>query len=63
MKTRVKDDVCQGHAMCAVACPEVFRTDGDTGHAYVDSELVAPEHEEMVLAARDSCPEEAIEVS
>jgi ferredoxin len=62
MKTRVVSDVCQGHAMCAIACPEVFHTADDTGHAYVLAELVDPEFEAKVLIARDSCPEEAIEI-
>lgn len=48
--------------MCALTCPEVFQTNEDTGHAFVVSEFVAPEVESRVLIARDSCPEEAIEV-
>jgi ferredoxin len=62
MKTRVDETACQGHAMCALACPEVFHTDDETGHAFVISESVAPEHEASVVIARGSCPEEAIKI-
>jgi ferredoxin len=62
MRVRIKEDSCQGHAMCALTCPEVFQTNEDTGHAFVVSEFVAPEVESRVLIARASCPEEAIEV-
>jgi ferredoxin len=63
MRVAVNDSACQGHAMCALACPEVFQTDDVTGHAFVLTDTVKPEHEADVLVARDSCPEEAIEIS
>jgi ferredoxin len=62
MRVVVNENACQGHAMCAMACPEVFHTDDETGHAFVLSEIVQPEHEANVKVAHDSCPEEAIEI-
>jgi ferredoxin len=47
--------------MCAIACPDVFITDDEYGHAHVVSEAVPAGLEDDVLVARDSCPEEAIE--
>lgn len=61
MRVRVHEEKCRGHAMCAIACPDVFSTDEDTGHAYVVSEVVPAALEDDVLVAQDSCPEEAIE--
>lgn len=63
MRVRVDEDACQGHALCALMCPEVFHTDDDTGHAFVPVEVVAPEYESDVVGARDSCPERAVEIS
>ena len=62
MRVRVNDEKCQGHAMCAIACPDVFSTNEDTGHAQVVGESVPAALEDDVRAAQDSCPEEAIEV-
>ena len=62
MKVRVIESICQGHAMCMLACPEVFRIDDDDGHAYVPDENVPPEYEEAVGQAERGCPERAIEI-
>jgi ferredoxin len=62
MRVRVREEKCQGHAMCAIACPDVFSADEDTGHAHVLSEVVPAALENEALVARDSCPEEAIEI-
>ena len=62
MRVRVHEGKCQGHAMCAIACPDVFFTDEDTGHANVASDVVPAGLEDDVLVAQDSCPEEAIQV-
>jgi len=40
MKVRIKDDICQGHALCFITCPEVFHLNDDDGHAYVKSNQV-----------------------
>ena len=62
MKTRVLTETCQGHAMCALVCPDVFETDELTGHAHVRHEDVPPGLENHVQDAKASCPEGAIEI-
>lgn len=63
MKVRIDADLCQGHAMCALACPSLFKLSDEDGHAYLDSENVPPEYEAAVDQAVSSCPEGAISVS
>ena len=62
MKVKVIAERCQGHAMCHLSCPEVFRLSDDDGHAYVVSENVQPNLEASVDLAMRSCPEQAIEM-
>ena len=61
MRVRVKGDVCQGHGMCLLACPEIFQLSDEDGHAYLLTEEVAPDLETKVDQAVRSCPEQAIE--
>ncbi len=63
MKVRIDSDLCQGHAMCALACPELFQLSDEDGHAHVEDENVAGEFEAAVERAVRSCPEGAIQVS
>ena len=63
MKVRVVEQLCQGHALCKMACPEVFILNEDDGHAYVETEDVPPGLEERVEWAQRGCPEGAIEIS
>jgi len=60
MRVRIKAEVCQGHAMCILACPEVIQLKDEDGHAFVSQEQVPPELEENVKLAVRSCPEGAI---
>jgi ferredoxin len=62
MRVRVDADRCVGHAMCRLACPEVFELSDEDGHAYVLDENVPPEHNEAVRQAVRGCPEQAIEI-
>lgn len=62
MRVRVRDDVCVGHAMCILACPELFELSDEDGHASVRSEDVPAELEAGVEQALRSCPEGAIEI-
>ena len=62
MKVRVLDRVCVGHAMCTLACPEMFLLGDEDGHAYAASEDVPAELEANVEQAQRSCPEGAIEI-
>lgn len=60
MKVRIEDRRCVGHAMCVLACPDIFVLSDEDGHAAVRSEIV-PEHlEEAVWQAERGCPEGAI---
>jgi ferredoxin len=63
MKVTVQNNICQGHALCFINCPEVFRLNGKDGHAYVDSADVPPGLEDQVESASLSCPEGAIVLS
>lgn len=62
MRVRIKADMCQGHGMCALAAPELFRLSDEDGHAFILDENVAPDMRYSVAQAAASCPEGAIEV-
>ena len=63
MKVRVKPEVCVGHGMCVLACPEIFRLSDEDGHAIVADEDVPPELEDAIAQAVRGCPEGAIETA
>ena len=63
MRVRVNEAVCQGHAMCTLAAPQIFQLSDEDGHAYVVDEEVPPDLEHNVGQAVRSCPEGAIIVS
>jgi ferredoxin len=62
MRVSVDAGICQGHAMCHLACPEVFHLSDEDGHAYVVDQHVPPQLEANVELALRSCPEQAIEI-
>jgi ferredoxin len=62
MKVKVDGSICQGHTLCAMAAPKVFKLDDEDGHATPISEDVAPELEASALEAARSCPEQAITI-
>jgi ferredoxin len=62
MRVRVDPTRCQGHAMCALICSEVFRLDDDDGHASAITEPISRDLENSVLLAQKSCPEQALEI-
>lgn len=62
MRVRVLDHVCQGHTLCAMAAPEVFKLREEDGHSYVESEQVARGQQDAVRRAATGCPERAIVV-
>jgi ferredoxin len=62
VRVRVKDELCVGHSMCWLACPEIFHLSDEDGHAYVLHEDVLEAHEAAVRQAEQSCPEQAIEI-
>jgi len=63
MKVIVKAEVCVGHGMCVLACPEIFSLSDEDGHALVVDENVPPELEDAVDQAVRGCPEGAIETA
>jgi ferredoxin len=62
MKVRIKNELCVGHGMCRLACPQIFQLNDQDGHAYVLKQEVPVELEDAVEFAIGSCPEKAIEV-
>lgn len=58
MKAFVDQAVCTGCGLCPDVCPEVFKMDGDTAVAYVDT--VPIEAEQSCRDAAEQCPVEAI---
>ena len=63
VKVHIDADLCQGHAMCALACPELFRLNEEDGHACLVDENVPVGLEVAVEKAVRSCPEGAIRTS
>ena len=62
MRTKVDSEVCQGHTLCNMAAPELYKLRLDDGHAYVDDETVRPGLEELARRAAATCPEMAITI-
>ena len=62
MKVKVDGTICQGHTLCAMAAPQVFRLADEDGHASAISEDVTPELEGVTREAQRSCPEQAISI-
>ncbi|HWG73662.1 MAG TPA: ferredoxin [Acidimicrobiales bacterium] len=60
MRVKVDDQCCQGHSLCNVEAPEVFKLRDDDGHAYVDEPAVPTGLEDKVRRAAANCPEQAI---
>jgi ferredoxin len=60
VKVRVDQDRCQGHTLCAMIAPDSFQLDDIEGHASAITEDVAPDQEDAVREAAQSCPEQAI---
>ena len=61
MKVIIDPKRCQGHGMCNMVCPEVFRYD-DEGFGYVapEYENVPASFQDAVRLAEIQCPERAI---
>jgi ferredoxin len=60
VKVHVDSDRCQGHTLCSMIAPDSFVLDDIEGHSSAVSEDVAPEQEDAVREAAQSCPEQAI---
>ena len=63
MKVQLDSDKCQGHGMCNMVCPDVFRFD-DQGYAQLipGMEKVPSELLKSVQLAEMQCPEQAIRI-
>jgi ferredoxin len=61
MKAFVDPDTCMGCGVCETIAPNVFKL-GDEPHATVLVDVVAPEDEDAVREAVDSCPEQSIRI-
>jgi ferredoxin len=62
VKVTVDQDICQGHARCAVIAPELFVLD-DMGHSQEVGGEVPKELEAAAERAATNCPEGAIKLS
>jgi len=62
MKVLVDPDRCQGHTLCNIAAPTVFKPREEDGHAYVDESGIEPGTESAIRTAEATCPERAIRV-
>lgn len=63
MRVKVNEDICQGHTMCHLVAPQIFKLRDEDGHSYVESEEVPPGLEAVAQMGADNCPERAIEVT
>lgn len=61
MKVSVDEEVCAGHGVCTVLCPDVFVLE-DEGYARAVVQVVPTEHEAAARDAAIRCPTNAIRV-
>ena len=61
MRVSVDDDVCAGHGVCTVLCPDLFVLE-DEGYARAVVEEVPHEFESSAREAAARCPTQAIRV-
>ncbi len=62
MKVQVDREKCQGHNLCNMNCPEVYKIDAE-GYSFVETAEVAKELEEKARRGAEACPEKAITVT
>jgi ferredoxin len=62
MHVVVDENECQGHTLCNMVAPDVFKLREEDGHAYVEGAVVPPELELAVRKAALGCPEHAIRI-
>lgn len=62
MRVTVNADLCQGHTLCNMVAPEIFRLRDEDGHAYVVVEQLTADQEPLARKAELGCPERAITV-
>ena len=62
MKVTVCKERCQGHAVCALLAPDVYKLT-DEGYNHMDPFEVPQELIEQARKGAKACPEEAIEIA
>jgi ferredoxin len=62
MDVRIDPDLCEGHGVCMVICPEVFDL-GDDDETRVLIPRPAADLLPQVIAAAEACPKAAIRLS
>jgi ferredoxin len=62
MRVIISEEHCQGHTMCNMVGPDLFKLDDIDGHSYVESSEVPVGLEATALAGMAACPERAITV-
>jgi len=63
LKIHVDPDRCQGHTLCAMRAPALFRLDDIDGHSGAVTDQVPADLEDDAREAARSCPEQAIVIS
>jgi ferredoxin len=61
MRIRVDPELCQGHALCNAAAPDLFTLD-ENGYSDVGVREVPAEMENLARRGMLSCPERAITI-
>jgi ferredoxin len=62
MRIVIDPDLCQGHALCFTAAPDLFDLRDDDGHAEVKVERVPEQFHSAAFRAAQGCPEGAISI-
>jgi ferredoxin len=62
MRVSVNEAHCQGHTMCALTAPDLYKLDDEDGHAYVESPVVPDGLQAPARRGAAACPERAITV-
>ena len=62
MRAYVDEALCQGHTLCSMAAPDVFKLRDEDGHAFVAVTDFTPEVIAAAKRAASTCPEQAIVV-
>jgi ferredoxin len=60
MRVYVDGELCQGHTLCNMAAPEIFKLRATDGHGYVELTSFTAAQLELARRAQSGCPEGAI---
>ena len=62
MKVHVDPERCQGHTLCSMIAPDLFRLDDVDGHSSATDGEIPADLEAKAAEAIRSCPEQAISI-